>query len=1450
MTLTLDYIKSLPVEQRKIAVIHEKMKCEDDPYYTIVNYFEVLDPTQGKQVKFNLYPYQKRAVADFESYDYTLTMKTRQTGLTTISAAYVAWFMATHENMVVSALAQEKKTSKRFLKQVRMFLDNARLKAPWLIPNYQKGNDAKESFGLTNGSTILAEANKPDACRGDVINLLVIDEVAAITWMEDIWASAGLTLTRSQGKCIGISCVTKDTYVFTDKGIQQIEDFIPINIDHAKKETYKIPQYNLKGKDEKRLGDSFHVNGYGKTRKIITPYAELEGSIEHKFWTYKEGKYDWVRCEDLKIGDWVNTQYGMNCWGDNDDISDFNPHTTPLHKNRFKPSVLTPDICYFLGLYISEGCANTNNVYITCGDNISPIFEKLGLSYYQQEGNKIKYEISSLNLVAFLKYLGFDITKKAHSKEIPKRLMSISKENMKALLQGIFDGDGYSTIKKNRVGINLKSKKLIEQIRIILGNFGILSTYSTVSKEQLNSYYSKKGIIHRYDSHCLEINSHFATVYHKEIGFRIERKIQTSKTNKYNLSSIPNGDEIARKLCKIGKTSLDTIRTKHKIYIHYNENPGLEKLNKLYNHILKQNPELIDNKELKEIKDKVLIDNSMWVQITNIEEKEDYTYDFDLPENKDDFWDKSAIYNGLLIYDTPKGQTGWYFDQYTNAEEFNWKIIDAHWSEHPIFNKGTYQWIKNDSLEGGYLKMFNNEWPEQIAVKKSVKKIEPKETYKFILDGKLRSPWYDSESKRLGKNKTRCELDCSFAGTGGEVLDPEIVRGIMLRQQEYKAYNSPLKGIWQSYKEYISYNSLHEYIISCDCMTGDGSDWSAFVVIDINTREVCATFKEQLDPKAYARIIAEVGMKYGMALAIVENQQGLTTLYELKDTCGYRNIYYTTLKQKDIDKKERRKKLGFWQSEETRTLGGDKLEEYLISGELVVTCPNIVNELHTWVWDKTGRRNHSTGKHDDLCVKKGTFIKTNKGLKKIEDIIIGDEVLTHLGRYKKVTKTFRNKTNKLCEINSLGKLPLHVTENHPLYVHNLNSKKDSNGNKYIKFEYNLPKWESIEDMGNEILKKNLCNVVDKKIESIKYIDLLKYCPSTYREVNGKLIGYTYEGTRKNNKSNPLNRFLEITPELCWIMGYFLAEGSCGQGNVSWATNQKEIGFRNKTKNYFLNLGLKPYETKYETKCITISVANKVLRNFFHTIGKGENKKLPEEFLFLSPCFQKEIICGYLAGDGHFSKNGISAFSISANISLILHQFLLRCGVNSRIKEDIRNVKTGNKSGFYLSLNQEESKKVIEWITDISMYKQKIYHEFKETKQTHMSRIKFDESKNYICSPITSIKKYNYSEYVYNIEVEDDNSYVANEIVVHNCMALTMGMFFIHYVAVRRQKGNEMMRKHFEYERKTTVINSDNMFDDIFDDLLKNSKEPYDLDRLSSGQDASKNNRRVQGVIVQ
>lgn len=325
-----------------------------------------------------------------------------------------------------------------------------------------------------------------------------------------------------------------------------------------------------------------------------------------------------------------------------------------------------------------------------------------------------------------------------------------------------------------------------------------------------------------------------------------------------------------------------------------------------------------------------------------------------------------------ICISTPKGLTGWYYETYTNARSLGFHIIDAHWLKHPIYSKGAYQWIIDpNNPDGGFIKWYNEIWPEKIFDKDTGNFIEiDKASYPFIMDGKLRSPWYDNESKKLGPRLTKCELDCSFAGTGGEVIDSDQIRELKAYADTCTFTNpySQLKGIYLNYKEYKEYNPAHKYAIAADVATGDGNDFSTFVVYDLTTREIVATYKAQLLPETFALILIEIGKRYGTCHLIVENAGGGgTTLQEIKRQ-GYSNLYYSTLNKKDPSTGMRKRKIGLWVSEDVRWQGGDKLESLIRLNTLKIPCLDIIEELYTWIWAKDGKRRHAPEKNDDLLM--------------------------------------------------------------------------------------------------------------------------------------------------------------------------------------------------------------------------------------------------------------------------------------------------------------------------------------------------------------------------------------------------------------------------------------------------------------------------------------------------
>ena len=774
------YTKSGEFKKVSDLTLHEQedeiIKCKINPIYFICTYLTIFDQTQGDGgliVPFKLFQIQIDLINDYINHRFVIPNKYRQAGISTATCAYIAWYIMFNKNRSVAIVANKQTMAEdELMKDVVDFIDGC---PTWLRPktgkieNFDKngkrtGKDLKDTQSLKiydNGSKLAAFSSK--GLRGYTPTLLYWDEVAWTEKNDVFWTATRPTL-QTGGAAILVSCVTKDTYLYTNKGIKQIKDFIP----NEELGAHVIDNYSILGKDKVREGNLFFNNGYVDTLKIKSTYSELESSYNHKYWAYKvkNKKYDWYKASELEIDDCISIQYGMNIWGDNDDCSDFNPTESPYIQNKFNPKTITSDIAYLLGLYLSEGWAadiyrnnkiKTTKFTLTCGDSLAHVFENNNLNYNLSD---IHYTTNSLNLGEFLKYLGFDLTKKAPKKIIPSRLLEMSRENIIAMIQGIMDGDGYACyLEKGNsltVGITLSSKELIDQIRIILSNFGIITRYTEriikpTKKVKAQSY-----------GYTITAMGNYSIKYFEEIGFRFNRK-QIIKDN-FNLNiikcfgknndTIPNGGEILYNL-------YDKIKEKNIFKTLLENNINIEPFvtekkykNKAINrfNLLKLIEYINENTENNVDLNNIINPNIIWTKVKSITQSKNFTYDFSLPNNTPEINDfhHSVVYNQILTHQTPNGLDTVYYKTFEEARKGknNFHAVELWWFNDPRYNK-ELAWYKNKK-QTNEIKLDDNNFSFE-------KRLQLKS------DGwEASSPWLEEQIKDANGDirKIRQELLC------------------------------------------------------------------------------------------------------------------------------------------------------------------------------------------------------------------------------------------------------------------------------------------------------------------------------------------------------------------------------------------------------------------------------------------------------------------------------------------------------------------------------------------------------------------------------------------------------------------------------------------------------------------------------------------------------------------
>ncbi len=166
-------------------------------------------------------------------------------------------------------------------------------------------------------------------------------------------------------------------------------------------------------------------------------------------------------------------------------------------------------------------------------------------------------------------------------------------------------------------------------------------------------------------------------------------------------------------------------------------------------------------------------------------------------------------------------------------------------------------------------------------------------------------------------------------------------------------------------------------MICADVARGDGSDYSAVQVFELETLTQVAEYKGQLGTTEFGNFLIELATKYNDAILVVENNNiGWATLQTIIDR-GYDNLFYQdkdhmiidnehqyTNRYKHIDKN---KVPGFTTSSKTKPLVVAKMEEYTREKLVNLRSSRLIDELFVFIY-KNSKTEALDGYNDDLVM--------------------------------------------------------------------------------------------------------------------------------------------------------------------------------------------------------------------------------------------------------------------------------------------------------------------------------------------------------------------------------------------------------------------------------------------------------------------------------------------------
>lgn len=414
-----------------------------------------------------------------------------------------------------------------------------------------------------------------------------------------------------------------------------------------------------------------------------------------------------------------------------------------------------------------------------------------------------------------------------------------------------------------------------------------------------------------------------------------------------------------------------------------------------------------------------------------------------------------------------------------------------------------------------------------------------------------------------------------------------------------------------------------------------------------------------------------------------------------------------------------------------------------------------------------------------LCVGEQTKILTVNGLTKAKDIRVGDMVLTHQGRFREVTGVAGRKLRpeeNLYRVSTPGnrKEPIFITGNHPVYGYKFHLPKGRSSWEYLKENEKIikPSFTPLDDIASFKAKTNkrVFGVLAPKLElsqaqEDKYIDLLDLYPAA--KITKNTVAYWRQ------RSKPTKRHVKVDYDLGYWIGLAVAEG-CIIQNKSKAgavTESLQLAFKTSEERNTLGKWVENFYRKAEVRyavrerkysdCFTIKTTNKYFIELYKkyvTVGDATTKSLKlAEFLSSGSDFIKGYLSGHFAGDGdHDAKKANSGNKIKlvCKSENLLHQ------VRTLLTAFEFYPRIGHWNGepSYLEIDGLGNRysKISEFL---DLGKENIE---KSTSRTHLLS-------NHIVGQFQyEIVGHDSVEYVIDIEVEEDNSFVASGLVLHNC----------------------------------------------------------------------------------
>lgn len=358
-------------------------------------------------------------------------------------------------------------------------------------------------------------------------------------------------------------CLTADTRIVTSNGLKTLgelydsqENFsVSSDIRAIENEEVVLKYGNRSEQRSSNKKAVFGTNQYSSSKVFMTnPNAEifeirtasgytLKGTADHKVMTDS----GWKTISSLNPEDNVYLQSGEGKFNPELKFEEFEYVSSSTKWNNYYntnefnvPAYATSELGELTGWLVGDGFIDSNKdwTYLVFGSKdyyLIPKFESyikkllpnVTISFNEFENSK-QMIVQDRRLGLWLQSIGLT-KKKAHEKTVPKFIWEADKSTVTGFLRGLFSADG--TILSNdenfSIALNSTSKKLLQEVAILLNNLGIRSSIYLRKEKGFETLPDSQRQPKQYEVQelfGLHIGKNNRNIFQDEIGFLLNYK--------------------------------------------------------------------------------------------------------------------------------------------------------------------------------------------------------------------------------------------------------------------------------------------------------------------------------------------------------------------------------------------------------------------------------------------------------------------------------------------------------------------------------------------------------------------------------------------------------------------------------------------------------------------------------------------------------------------------------------------------------------------------------------------------------------------------------------------------------------------------------------------------------------------------------------------------------------